>query len=57
MVEADGASTWFTGMVRFDSFWSLAGVIILATALGMLAAWALVSRLGSRAAEAWPWRW
>ena len=51
-VRDDGATTWFTGMVRLDDFAVVGrGVIILTTALGMLAAWTLVSR-GSRGAEA-----
>ena len=53
VVRADGPSTWFAGMIRFDNFAVVGrGVIILATALGMLAAWTLVSRLGTRGAEA-----
>ena len=52
-VRDEGATTWFSGMVRFDDFAVVGrGVIILTTALGMLAAWTLVSRLGSRGAEA-----
>ena len=40
-------------MVRLDDFAVVGrGVIILTTALGMLAAWTLVPRLGSRGAEA-----
>ena len=55
-MRADGASTWFTGMVRFDSFSVVGrGVIILATALGMLAAWA--SSHGWVRAPPRPWRW
>ncbi|HEX2369447.1 MAG TPA: NADH-quinone oxidoreductase subunit N [Acidimicrobiia bacterium] len=53
VVRADGASTWFAGMVRLDDFGVVGrGVVVLATALGMLAAWTLVSRLGTRGAEA-----
>ena len=59
VVRADGATTWFAGMVRFDDFAVVGrGVIILTTALGMLAAWTLVSRSGHHVApRRWRWHW